>query len=464
MVSSSSKSKQSTSSAPLVGDAKDKKLDYEVYYEFGGPVGVFAIMIFSHCLMYYFWACLQINKGHMLLPHSSDDFLPFWHRMLSYVAEARPTMYAATIYFAFLLMQAIFQAWLPGPIVYGLPIPSEGNRKLPYRCNGVAAWYITLAVIAGFHYSGVFPLTEVIDHMGSLTTVAIICGNVISLLIYIGAYVFGKTHRMSGNFFYDFFMGAWLNPRIGGLDLKMWAEIRVAWIMLFLLTLSAAMKQYQLYGVVSTSMCLMVLAHFLYANACMKGEECIPTTWDIFYEKWGWMLIFWNHAGVPFVYCFQSMYILKHEPVEYSTLHKMVMFALLLGGYYIWDTANSQKNRFRMKLRGTYIPRKTFPQLPWGTLPDDCSYIKTEHGNALLTDGWYKYARKIHYTADIMMALSWGMACGFEGLLPYFYVCFFTGMISHRCVRDFERCHKKYGKDWEKYVKQVPYIFIPYVF
>ena len=48
----------------------------------------------------------------------------------------------------------------------------------------------------------------------------------------------------------------------------------------------------------------MLIAHFIYANACQKGEECIPTSWDIFYEKWGWMLIYWNLAGVPFVYAF----------------------------------------------------------------------------------------------------------------------------------------------------------------
>jgi Ergosterol biosynthesis ERG4/ERG24 family len=32
-----------------------------------------------------------------------------------------------------------------------------------------------------------------------------------------------------------------------------------------------------------------------------KGEECIPQTWDMFHEKWGFMVIFWNFAGVPFV-------------------------------------------------------------------------------------------------------------------------------------------------------------------
>lgn len=99
-------------------------------------------------------------------------------------------------------------------------------------------------------------------------------------------------------------MGACLNPRIYKLDLKMWAETRVSWITLFLITLSAAVKQYELQGSVNSEMYFVLLFHFLYANARHKGEEGIPTTWDIFYEKWGWMLIYWNLAGVPFAYSF----------------------------------------------------------------------------------------------------------------------------------------------------------------
>lgn len=41
---------------------------------------------------------------------------------------------------------------------------------------------------------------------------------------------------------------------------------------LFLLTLSAALKQREELGYISNSMIIMIVAHFLYANACMKGE------------------------------------------------------------------------------------------------------------------------------------------------------------------------------------------------
>lgn len=44
-------------------------------------------------------------------------------------------------------------------------------------------------------------------------------------------------------------------------------------------------------------MAFMVLATGLYINACAKGEECIPQTIDMIFEKDGFMLTFWNFAG-----------------------------------------------------------------------------------------------------------------------------------------------------------------------
>lgn len=217
----------------------------------------------------------------------------------------------------------------------------------------------------------------------------------------------------------------------------------------------------------SSPLLFMVLAHFLYANACMKGEECIPTTWDIFYEKWGYMLIFWNFAGVPFSYCYPTLYLLnrslKNEPVHLTTAYTISLFITLLAAYYVWDTANSQKNRFRMMQHGTYVHRRAFPQLPWGTLHNP-TYIKTKHGSKLLTGGWWGLARKIHYTADLVMALSWGLITGFDSYIPYFYVAFFSAVLVHRVGRDHVRCKEKYGADFDEYCRQVPYVFIPFIF
>ena len=85
----------------------------------------------------------------------------------------------------------------------------------------------------------------------------------------------------------------------------------------------------------------------------------------------------------------------SHDPADYrfSTPTYVALYTTLLTAYYIWDTAMSQKSRFKMQTQGITTYRKTFPQLPWGTL-ENPSYIQTAHGNRLLTDGWWAYSRK----------------------------------------------------------------------
>lgn len=66
---------------------------------------------------------------------------------------------------------------------------------------------------------------------------------------------------------------------------------------------------------------------------------------------------------------------------------------------------------------------RQLPQLPWGTL-EKPRYLDTEEGSKLLVDGWWRCARKIHYTGDILMALSWGLICGFDHFLPYRFISY----------------------------------------
>ena len=423
--------------------------------EFGGALGATLIMTVSHLLMLYLWLAWRFHGGALFVPTMLS-----WQELAEHAA---PTWSTFAIYWTFLIGEALLAVRLPGLVIKGLPIPSRGGERLSYRCNGIFAWYITLLAVAALHFTGIFPLQRIYDEFGAFMIAAIVTANAIAVMVFVGAKLTGNMHRMSGNLIYDFFMGAWLNPRIGSLDLKMWAEIRVSWITLFLLTASAAAHQYATYGTLTTPMIFMLVAHGLYTNACMKGEECIPTTWDIFYEKWGWMLVFWNLAGVPFVYCFNSMYIASRPPFEHSIPYTVFCFALLFAAYYVWDTAQSQRNRFRMQLNGSYVKRRAFPQLPWGTLKNP-RYLQTATGSKLLIDGWWRYARKIHYTADVAMALSWGLICGFDHFLPYLYVLFFVVMILHRAGRDITRCRAKYGSDWDRYCSEVPYLFIPGVF
>ena len=158
-------------------------------------------------------------------------------------------------------------------------------------------------------------------------SVAIISGFIVSFAAYFSALYRGAQHRMTGYPVYDFFMGAELNPRMFGvLDFKMFFEVRLPWYMLFFISLGTAARQYEQHGYVSGEVAFLVMAHFLYANACAKGEECIVPTWDMYYEKWGFMLISWTMAGVPLSYCHCAIFLANHAP----DVHRWNRFGLAM--------------------------------------------------------------------------------------------------------------------------------------
>eukprot|EP00045_Choanoeca_perplexa_P014692 m.174930 g.174930 ORF g.174930 m.174930 type:complete len:439 (-) comp16760_c0_seq9:2107-3423(-) len=430
--------------------------------EFGGAIGVSLLMIWSHYILYYFWYCLEASQGQLIIPTSwsegSQHLTSFTQLFLT---KGIPGLDVLFCYLCFIVGQIVLATFVPGVIIKGRRL--KDGTHLDYLCNGYGCYYLSLTTIFALNHYGIWHLTDLVDRFGEYLTAAVLMGNAISIVCYLVGLYIGRTGRLTNVPVYDFFMGSILNPRLFKVvDIKMVAECRWSWLTLALLTFSAAAKERELYGAVSNNMWLMVLAHWLYSNATVKGEQYIPATWDIFHEQFGWMLAFWNVAGVPFMYCFQSMFILHnhgHSSLDFSLLYTIFLFALLLFAYYVFDTANGQKAAYKLPdLERPWV----FPNLPWTVLKDP-EVMKTPVGD-LLVDGWYKYARKAQYTGDITMALVWGLACGFISLTPYFYVTFFTIMILHRQTRDEARCSFKYGDYWRKYKMQVPALLIPGVY
>lgn len=131
-----------------------------------------------------------------------------------------------------------------------------------------------------------------------------------------------------------------------------------------------------------------------------------------------------------------------------------------LMGYYIFRTTNHQKDLFRRTSGNCKI---------WGKKPEyiECSYMSvdgTKYHSKLMTSGFWGWARHFNYTGDLMGSLAYCLACGFEHILPYFYIVYMTILLTHRCIRDEHRCFSKYGKDWSRYTAAVPYRLIPGVF
>ncbi|KAH8893434.1 Delta(24(24(1)))-sterol reductase [Thozetella sp. PMI_491] len=444
----------------------DPKVDNSGHFEFGGSFGTLALMLGFPLLMWYMWIGATYYDGKLPTRVPGQTWGEFGQHLFNLVyTGAYPHAKAWAMYWVFFVFEVAMYCLLPGVKAYGKPLPHEGGKQLAYHCSAYASFYVTIAVAATLHLTGLFPLYNIIDEFGPLLTVAIFSGYIVAIAAYISAFARGATHRMTGYHIYDFFMGAELNPRMFGiLDFKMFFEVRMPWYILFLLTVGTAARQYETYGYVSGEVLFILMAHYLYANACSKAEELIVTTWDMYYEKWGFMLIFWNMAGVPLSYCHCTIFLANHDPAEYRWPRPFLaaMFVSYLLVYYVWDTANGQKNGFRAGERGKFVKRNTFPQLPWVTLTNPHT-ITSANGDTILVDGWWKYARKVHYTCDVFFALSWGLATGFSSPFPWFYPVFFTCMISHRAFRDIQRCRLKYGEAWKQYEKEVPYLFIPYV-
>ena len=258
-------------------------MDTSEHFEFGGSFGVSCLMLGFPLWMWYMWIGATFYNGQLPLPTEDESIVQFVRHMWNLVYEyAFPTPKACVIYWTFLLFQGACYMLLPGITVQGKPLLHEGGKRLPYYCSGIWSFYVTIAVMFTLHATGLFKLYTLIDEFGPLMTVAIITGFAFSFIAYFSAKYRGAEHKMTGYPVYDFFMGAELNPRIFGLlDLKMFLEVRIPWYMLFLTSCGAAARQYEVFGYVSGEVGFLVMAHFLYANACSKGEELIVTTWFV---------------------------------------------------------------------------------------------------------------------------------------------------------------------------------------
>jgi len=259
----------------------DPKIDHAPHFDFGGRWGVSAMMVGFPLLMYYMWIGATFYDGKFPIPAKGQSFSQFCAHLYDLAYEhAFPSLRAWRIYWVFIVVEVAMYCLLPGFTTYGKPLPFDGGKQLKYHCSGVWSFYSSIVLAGALDYTGLFKLYTIVDEFGPIMSVAICSGFIVSFVAYFSALARGAQHRMTGYPIYDFFMGAELNPRMFGiLDLKMFFEVRLPWFLLLATTAGTATRQYERFGYVSGEVAFLFLAHFLYANACAKGEECIATTW-----------------------------------------------------------------------------------------------------------------------------------------------------------------------------------------
>eukprot|EP01112_Ceratiomyxa_fruticulosa_P005175 TRINITY_DN1577_c0_g1_i3.p1 TRINITY_DN1577_c0_g1~~TRINITY_DN1577_c0_g1_i3.p1 ORF type:complete len:452 (-),score=94.34 TRINITY_DN1577_c0_g1_i3:253-1608(-) len=396
--------------------------------EFGGAYGTLFLTFVLPIVLYWIWASMEFNEGYLLRPKALspsafyDFFLSDEDGLWGYIKKgAWPTWKAAALYFSWFFFQAFLQAFVPGPIVLGVPLP--GGQRLKYKLNGWASWWITVFGVPAILYALGIPFTILYENYGSNLSVVVLFSFAFTLFLKFHAKVVDNEERMSGYFWYDFWMGFERNPRFGDFDLKLFCEVRPSLMLWVLFNFSMAAKQYEQFGEITLSTALVLAFHFWYVTDYYYHEEYILTTMDVITEKFGFMLVFGDLAWVPFTYCFQMYYLLKHtvngHPVQISPYYCLFVIALFSIGFYLFRWVNSQKHDFRRNVDTN--PNYTI----WGKKP---TYILTKRGTKLLTSGWWGIARHLNYTGDMMIGWVWCLPCKFDSVAPYFYGLYFSSL------------------------------------
>ncbi|XP_074022909.1 delta(14)-sterol reductase LBR isoform X2 [Numenius arquata] len=409
--------------------------------EFGGRIGTFTLIFFLPATVFYLLLmCKQEDPSLMNFPPPLPALESLW--------ETR----VFGVFLLWFFLQALFYLLPIGKVVEGLPL--SNGRRLQYRINGFYAFVLTAAAIGILLYFQ-FELHYLYDHFLQFAVSAAAFSMGLSIYLYIQSLKAPEEELApsgnSGYLVYDFFTGHELNPRIGSFDLKYFCELRpglIGWVVINLAMLLAEMKIHN-QSMPSLSMVLVNSFQLLYVVDALWNEEAILTTMDITHDGFGFMLAFGDLVWVPFVYSLQAFYLVGH-PTAISWPVAAAIAVLNCIGYYIFRSANSQKNNFR---RNPSDPKLAY-----------LKFIPTATGKGLLVTGWWGFVRHPNYLGDIIMALAWSLPCGFNHILPYFYVIYFICLLVHREARDEHHCKQKYGLAWERYCRRVPYRIFPYIY
>ncbi|XP_062857297.1 delta(14)-sterol reductase LBR [Trichomycterus rosablanca] len=408
--------------------------------EFGGRIGVmFWVLLLPVMVLALLILCRQKDASLSSFPLMLPPLESLWDWQVF------------GIVLLWLLFQAVLSLLPIGKVVDGMPLK---NKVLKYRINGFCALLISgLAVGAAVHYG--LDFTYIHAHFLQFYLSALLVSTLLSIYLFIRSRWASDDERApagnSGYVIYDFFMGCELNPRIKNFDIKFFCEMRpglIGWVVINFAMLMTEMKL-QNRDAPSTAMLLVNIFQLLWVADGLWHEEKLLSMMDIVYDGFGFMLAFGDLAWVPFTFTCQSYYLATH-PSDLSVFWIIAIILMNAIGYYIFRKANSEKYYFRRN--------------PYSLSLSHLKTIPTGTGKNLIASGLWGFVRHPNYLGDIIMAVAWSLSCGFNHVIPYFYLFYLILLLVHREARDEHQCRKKYGSAWEEYCKTVPYRIFPGIY
>ncbi|KAK7036750.1 erg24, C-14 sterol reductase [Paramarasmius palmivorus] len=418
-------------------------------YDFFGPIGALTVTVTVPIITYILYFGCAEETGGCPPKFEMQDLVSFFSRE-GWWKRFWDTE-ATIAYFGWYAFCVLCWIILPGSWLKGAVL-RDGSVK-EYKINGFATFMLAIGLAVGSIIKyGPGPMTFIYHKWVGLCTAALLMSIIQAIYVYAMSFVPGKLLALggnTGNVIYDFFIGRELNPSIGSFDIMSFNELRPGLILWALINISMICEQAVRRGGfanVTDSMWLASAFQIWYVADALYNEPALFTTIDIVTDGFGFMLSVGDLLWVPFTFSLQTRYLVFNQ-VELGPVNTALIIGVNFFGYWIFRSANGEKNDFRN-----------------GKNPKNLKYMPTERGTKLLISGWWGISRHPNYIGDLVMALAWSLPCGFSSLVPYYYPIYFTIFLMHRQSRDDAWCQKKYGKDWDKYKKLVPYKIFPYIY
>lgn len=370
-----------------------------------------------------------------------------------------PSWQAAAMLLGWLAFQLLLLRLLPGPRHLG-PVTPRGNRP-EYRLNGVTTFAVTHLVWFVATGMGLFSGAVVYERFGELLVTSSLFALLLCAFLYVKGLRFPSSSDAggTGNVLWDFYWGTELHPRAFGVELKQLFNCRFAMMGWSIILLSYAAAQVEQYGQLSTSMLVCVGLQVIYIFKFFVWEGGYFNSLDIMHDRFGFYICWGVCAWLPIVYTIAGLYLVAH-PIDLGLIGTALLFAVGVAAIAINYSADEQRQRVRATAGDTTI---------WGRPPEliHATYTPADgqpRQNILLVSGWWGVTRHFHYLPELGLATAWTLPVGFDRLLPWFYVIFLAILLTHRALRDDERCARKYGEAWDEYRRRVPYRMVPGVF
>jgi 7-dehydrocholesterol reductase len=204
-----------------------------------------------------------------------------------------------------------------------------------YIANGFQSYLITIGTVFALWYSGLFSPADIYDNMGKfLSSMNLFAFLLVAFLMFKGLYIPStKDHGTNGDIIVDFFWGTELYPRIFGFDIKQFTNCRFGMMFWQVGIICYALKQYELYGYVSSSMIVSVAIQTVYVAKFFLWETGYFCSMDIQHDRAGYYLCWGCLVWVPSMYTMHTYYLTNH-PVQLSL--PLTIFFLFAGVYCVW--------------------------------------------------------------------------------------------------------------------------------